>query len=360
MNRLRRSLLALALLSAAGSSQAAGISIGVVAPQNGTFASLGAQMIAGAKFQAQAASDALTTVDEPCTENSGQVIADALIKAKVQIAIGFLCSDSLEGALPRLKDAGIPAITVSVRSHILMEDALKNGWPFFRLAPADSAEAKRIVGVILQNWASQPLALVDDGTIHGRELVDAVRTGLDENGLKPVFNDTLRPGQDQQISLVRRLKKAGATALLVGGDRSDVAIIARDAAADKDAMQIMGGDAMRAADQPVPLADGVLAVSIPDYASLPPAAQAAKTLRDAGVEPEGYVLPTAAAALIADQAVTAALAEKTPVASKLIGTTWQTPIGPVAFGNDHELTENPYRLLEWRDHGFQPPVAPGN
>ncbi|WFS02494.1 branched-chain amino acid ABC transporter substrate-binding protein [Rhizobium tumorigenes] len=360
MNRLRRSLLALAMLSAAGSSHAAGVSIGVVAPQNGTFASLGAQMIAGAKFQAQAANDALTTVDEPCTENSGQVIADALIKAKVQIAIGFLCSDSLEGALPRLKDAGIPAITVSVRSHILMEDALKNGWQFFRLAPADSAEAKRIVGVILQNWASQPLALVDDGTIHGRELVDAVRTGLDENGLKPVFNDTLRPGQDQQISLVRRLKKAGATALLVGGDRSDVAIIARDAAADKDAMQIMGGDAMRAADQPVPLADGVLAVNIPDYASLPPAAQAAKTLRDAGVEPEGYVLPTAAAALIADQAVTAALADKTPVAAKLIGTTWQTPIGPVAFGNDHELTENPYRLLEWRDHRFQPPVAPGN
>ncbi|MET0747392.1 MAG: ABC transporter substrate-binding protein [Rhizobium sp.] len=360
MNSLRRLLLCLALLSAAQSSRAAGINIGLVAPQGGNFASLGAQMTAGATFEAQAAKNTITPVDEPCSENSGQAIADALIKAKVQVAIGFLCSESLEGALPQLKDAGIAAITVSVRSHILMEDALKNGWPLFRLAPGDGAEAKRVVGVILQNWASRPLALVDDGTIHGRELVDAVRNGLDENGLKPVFNDTLRPGQDQQISLVRRLKKAGATALLVGGDRSDVAIIARDAAADKFPLQIMGGDAMQAADQPLALLNGVLAVTIPDYGSLPETAPTAKALRDGGIEPEGYVLPTAAAALIADQAVTAALAEKATVAAKLTGTTWQTPIGPIAFGKDHELTDNPYRLLEWRDHRFQPPVSPGN
>lgn len=360
MKSLRRLLLSMALLSAAGSSHAAGINIGLVAPQGGNFAALGAQMTAGANFQAQAVQDTITPIDEPCSENSGQAIADALIKAKVQVAIGFLCSESLEGALPSLKDAGIPAITVSVRSHILMEDAHKNGWPFFRLAPADGAEAKRIVGVILQNWAAEPLALVDDGTIHGRELIDAVRNGLDENGLKPVFNDTLRPGQDQQISLVRRLKKAGATALLVGGDRSDIAIIARDAAAEKINLQIMGGDAMRAADQPVPLADGVLAVTTPDYAALPPATTMAQALRAAGIEPEGYVLPTATAASIADQAITAALAEKTTAAARLVGTTWQTPIGPLAFGNDHELTDNPYRLLEWRDHRFQVPLSPGN
>lgn len=360
MNCLRRLSLSLALLLAAGSSHAAGIAIGLVAPQGGNFGLLGAQMTAGANFAAQGAKDTITAVDEPCSENSGQAIADALIKAKVQVAIGFLCSESLEGALPMLKDAGIPAITVSVRSHILMEDSLKNGWPFFRLAPADSAEARRVSGVILQSWAAEPLALVDDGTIHGRELIDAVRNGLDENGLKPVFNDTLRPGQDQQISLVRRLKKAGATALLVGGDRSDVAIIARDAAAEHIALKIMGGDAMQAADQPVPLADGVLAVTLPDYATLEPNATAAQALRAAGIEPEGYVMPTAAAASIADQAATAAGSEKVAIAAKLVGTVWQTPIGQIAFGNDHELTDNPYRLQEWRDHRFQPPAAPIN
>ena len=360
MKTVCRSMLLVASLLAAGSAFAAGVNIGVVAPQDGNFASLGAQIAAGAAFSAQSDKNTVTAVNEPCTENSGQAVADALIKAKVQIAIGFLCSESLEGALPALKDAGIPAITVSVRSHILMEDALKNGWPFFRLAPADGDEAKKITGIILQNWPADPIALVDDGTIHGRELIDAVRIGLDDNGLKPVFNDTLRPGQEQQIGLVRRLRKAGATRVLIGGDRSDVAIIARDAAAEKIPLQILGGDAMRATDQPVPLADGVEAVALPNYSELPPAASVAQTFRGNGIEPEGYVLPSAAAAFIAGQAVEAALAAKTPAAAKLIGTAWQTPIGPVAFGNNHELTENPYQLLEWRDHQLQAPQAPAN
>ncbi|MGO7515548.1 ABC transporter substrate-binding protein, partial [Rhizobium ruizarguesonis] len=79
-------------------------------------------------------------------------------------------SETLEGALPKLKDANIPAITVSVRSCILMEDALKNGWPLFRAAPADGAEAAKIIEAILKDWAADQIALIEDGTIHGREM----------------------------------------------------------------------------------------------------------------------------------------------------------------------------------------------
>ncbi|PZM13163.1 branched-chain amino acid ABC transporter substrate-binding protein [Rhizobium tubonense] len=354
MNDVRGILLLVSLLLAAGSSHAAGVTIGVVAPQMGTYASLGAQITAGAGFESETSKNTIVPVDEPCTENSGQAVADALIKAKVQIAIGFLCSETLEGALPKLKDAGIPAITVSVRSHILMEDALKNGWPLFRLAPIDSAEAKKVVETIIGEWAAKPIALIDDGTIHGRELVEAVRNALEEQGLKPVFVDTYRPGQEQQIGLVRRLRKAGATNVFIGGDRSDVAILARDAAAEKIPLVLMGGDAMRAADQPLALAAGVQAVTLPTYATLPPGLAAAKALRDKGIEPEGYVLRAAAAAAIASQVVEATIAEKKPLLDKLIGTTWQTALGPIAFGANHELTANPYRVLRWNGKDFQP------
>jgi branched-chain amino acid transport system substrate-binding protein len=283
-----------------------------------------------------------------------------LINAKVQVAVGFLCSETLEGALPKLKDAGIPVITVSVRARILMEDALKNGWPLFRLAPVDGAEAAKVVDIILRDWTADPIALIDDGTIHGRELVDAVRSALDERGLKPVFNDTYRPGQEQQIALVRRLKKTGATHVFVGGDRSDVAIIARDAQSEKIPLVVMGGDSMRAADQPVPLASGSLAVAIPNYESLPPATATVQAMRAAGIEPEGYVLPSAAAAAIASQAVEAAISVNKPLAAKLIGTTFQTVLGPVTFGQNHELADNPYRLQEWRGKAFAPPQSPTN
>ncbi len=360
MNVLRRLPLLFVLLSAAGSSYAAGIHIGVVAPQDGNFAMLGTEIIAGANFEIQAQKDEATVIDEPCTEDGGRAAADALVAAKAQIAIGFLCTETLEGALPRLKDAGIPVVTVSVRSRILMEDALKNGWPLFRLAPLDSAEAAMAIKTILKNWAAEPMALIDDGTIHGRELIGAIRSALEEKGLKPVFTDTYRPGQDQQIALVRRLKKAGATRVFVGGDRSDVAVIARDAKSENIPLVLMGGDAMRATDQPVPLLEGVQAIALPDYASLPAAQPAMQAMHAAGIEPDGYILPAAAAAQIASQAASGAKAENKPIADKLVGTVFQTAIGPIAFGQNHELTENPFRLLEWRGNAFVPVTTPSN
>ncbi|MBB6485264.1 ABC transporter substrate-binding protein [Rhizobium lusitanum] len=360
MNVLRRLPLLFALLSAAGSSYAAGIHIGVVAPQDGNFATLGAEITAGANFQIQGQKDAATVVNEPCTEDGGRVAAEALIAAKAQVAIGFLCTETLEGALPRLKDAGIPAITVSVRSRILMEDALKNGWPLFRLASVDSAESAMAISTILKNWAAEPMALIDDGTIHGRELVGAIRSALEEKGLKPVFTDTYRPGQEQQIALVRRLKKAGATRVFVGGDRSDVAVIARDAKSENIPLTLMGGDAMRAADQPVPLLEGVQAIALPDFASLPAAQSAAQAMRAAGIEPDGYTLPAAAAAQIASQAAESAKTENKPVADKLVGTAFQTAMGPITFGQNHELTENFYQRLEWRGNTFVPVTTPSN
>ncbi|HWT57862.1 MAG TPA: ABC transporter substrate-binding protein, partial [Rhizobium sp.] len=41
-----------------------------------------------------------------------------------------------------------------------------------------------------------------------------------------------------------------------------------------------------------------------------------------------------------------------------VGTTFQTPVGAIAFTAAHELAQNPYRLLEWRGNGFFPPGAP--
>lgn len=344
------------LLLAVGECHAAGLTIGVVAPQNGNLSLIGTQVVAGAKARISKDGDTIVTVDEPCEENTGGTVADALIAAKVQVAIGFLCSETLEGALPRLKDANIPAITVSVRSRILMEDALKNAWPLYRLAPADGAEVQKIIEVILRDWAASPIALIEDGTIHGRELTEAVRVALEEKGLKPVFTDTYRPGQDQQVGLVRRLKKAGASKVFIGGDRSDVAIIARDAATEKFKLDILSGDAMRAANQPVALADGIAAVTLPDYALDPTANAAVSDLRAAGIEPEGYVLPAYAAVEIATKAATDAASDDRPIAQHIGGGTFDTVIGQIRFDARHELTDNPYRLLEWHADHF---AAPG-
>ncbi|WP_425647177.1 ABC transporter substrate-binding protein [Agrobacterium leguminum] len=348
-----RLLTIIAGFALAGSASAA--SIGIVAPQSGPYELLGQQVRQGAKAAAAKLGLDVVEIHESCEDGSGGAIADGLVAAKVSAAIGFLCTETLQDVLPPLKAAAIPAITLSSRAPILMEDALKYGWPLFRLAPSDRAELDRIAEIILRDWKGHSIGLVDDGTIYSRELVDRIRSSLEENGLKPTLADTMRPNQEQQVALVRRLARTGISHVFVGAERNDVAIIARDAGSENIPLTVMGGDAMNAANNPVPLAANVLAVTRPAYDTLPSAQAVAGELRGAGIEPEGYVLPAYAAAEL-----TAALAEATQAQSKPApeilagGTLFKTVLGDLGFSPSHDLSDNPYRLQRWNGQRFEP------
>ncbi len=348
-------LLTFASICACGPDLAAAATIGVVAPRAGPYALLGEQVFQGARAAAAASGDTVVEIEETCDEAGGAAAAKAIVDGGAAVAIGFLCVETLAAAMPALAARSVPAITISVRSRILMEDAQRNGWPFFRMAPSEGAEAEEIAAIVTERWKAEPIAFVDDGTIYGRELVSAVRQKIEPLGITPIFTDTLRPGQEQQIALVRRLQKAGATHVLIGADRNDVAIIARDAAAENVPMTVLGGDVMRAANRPVGLRDGVLAAALPDYQGLPAATEAATAFRTAGIEPEGQVLPAYAAVQIASRV---AGGDGEEAVRALRSSRFETVIGAIAFGRDHELADNPYRLLEWRSVGFVPPVTP--
>ncbi|EHS50062.1 Extracellular ligand-binding receptor [Rhizobium sp. PDO1-076] len=355
---MKRLLITTALLLAGiAGSEAKPLTLAVVAPKTGMFAPLGDQVRHGAQLAAARLSIDLVEIDENCEAGSGPDIAKKITEAEVTAAIGFLCSESLEGGLPLLAEKNIPAISLSVRWKGLMEDAAKQGWPFFRLAPTAEAEVQILTDFILRDWQSEPVALIEDGTIRGRELTEAIRNSLEERGLKPVFTDTLRPGQEQQLSLVRRLQKAGATHVFIGGDRNDVAIIARDAAAEKIPLTILAGDAMQAANEPVPLRNGVMAVALTETPEGPSAADVTAALIEQKHAPDGYLLPAHAAVTIVADAVGISSAMGTPLTEALAGTMFETVIGPITFTEGHELAENPYRLVEWKDGAFVPIAA---
>lgn len=346
----RRFIIAGVLASFLGCGSASAAVIGVVAPRSGPYASLGNQVFQGARAASEATGDTIVEVEESCEESGGANVARSLAEAKAVAAIGFLCVETLTTALPQLKAAQIPAISISVRSKILMEDTLRNGWPFYRMAPVEGDEAEKLSEIILDLWKAEPIAFVEDGTIYGRELASAIRQKLEPAGITPVFSDTFRPGQEQQVALVRRVAKAGATRVFVGGDRNDAAIIARDAASENLQLVLMGGDALRAANRPVPLREGVLAIALPDYAALPSAVAAVAALQAKNIDPDGYMLPSYAAVELAHEAVS--IAANQPLTGVIGRSSFNTAIGPIAFDEGHELKENPFRLLEWRGTSF--------
>lgn len=349
---VRPCLALLIALTLSGVARAETAVIGVVAPKADPYALLGRQLVSGAETRAAASGARLVMVDDGCTAEDGSRIATELIAAEVKLATGFLCSESLEAALPALKEAGIPAITVGIRSTVIMEDALKNGWPLFRLAPSQAAEIERLAGEISTTWSAEPFALVDDGTVGNHDLVETLRIRLEEGGVKPILVDTLRPGQDQQLTLVRHLSSAGVLRVFVAADRDDLAVLQRDLIGEAAPIAVLAGASIDTTPGSVPLPAGLDALVARDASADPANADLVRTFREKGIEPEGYVLPSAAAIDVAGQALKASQEEGKPVIDVLLGRAFDTAMGPIRFTDRHEINENPYEIRRWNGKTF--------
>ncbi len=334
-----------------------GLRIGVLAPEEGNYQILGNEVAAGVTIFASSVGGLVADIlQEPdtCDAAGGADAASAFVEAGVDAVIGFLCMESLAAALPILSSSGIPAISLGVRSKIIAEDAARNDWLFYRLAPRADDEAQKITEAISSKWLGKPLALVEDGTIYGRELAESVRFLLEELGITPVFTDNYRPSQSKQFGLVRRLERAGATHVFIGGDRLDAAIIARDSReADLD-LTFLGGDALNAADGDPTLINGFLAVTLPDPVTLNSARNALGQFENTGHSADGYALPAYAAGEILLDAKRASVAEGKTLAQALTGTRFDTVIGPIEFDGFGERKDNPFRLMVWRNGVFSP------
>lgn len=327
--------------------------VAVIAPLSGPFEELGKQVAAGVK-RAFPANDA-PVFDDACSEAGGKTAAEQAIASGVRLLAGFLCTEAFQGAVPVLKDKGVTVLSVGIRTESMAKLAERNGIALFRLVPHAKAEMEAVGRLVPPLFKDTNFAIIDDGTIGARDLAEAFRTAATAQGLKPVFNDTFRPQLDNQIALIQRLVKAGATHVFAGGDRGDIAIMARDAAARNVALTFAGGESLDAADDAEPLADGVYMVGLADWSRYSPqTAEIAESMGQAGVEPARSFWRAVAAGEIAS----ALVKEGGDFHAQLKAKTFTTRLGPVKFDADGYWTAEPYALFVLRGGVFVPPAAP--
>lgn len=342
------SLAVLALASGAPAfAQSAGPKLGISAPLSGPSAILGEQIRKGAEVAAAAAGAMVEIRDDGCTAEGGATAAREFVQTGVAVVVGYLCTEALEAALPILKDAGIPAITVGVRTDSITDRRPRTGWPMFRLAPRDDGEAAAIAGILPRLWRDHPFAIVDDGAIRSRDVTETLRIAAEDAGLKPVFVDVFRPDQANQKALVEKLSKAGAERVFVSGGSADIAIITQDAATQKFAAIFAGGEAL-SEQQVAGLARGTLMIGLPEWRELA-TPEGLLSLDKQGILPDGYVLPSYAAVQIAAEAAKTG----SPLPS-LGAAEFQTIIGPIRFDPKGDLGSSPYRLFEYDGRRFLP------
>ena len=313
--------------------------VAVIAPTSGAFADLGRQV---ASAMERALEDAAPTVrDSGCTAEGGAAAAEQAVADGAKLVIGFLCTESLQGALPVLKDHGVTVLTLNIRTDAVRHQAERNAVALFHLTPPETGEAEAVARLIPELWREANFAIVDDGTIGARDLALALRRGAEEKGLTPVYIDNFRPQLENQVALVERLRKAGADHLFVGGDRSDIAVIARDAEARTLPLVIAGGETLRAADEEVPLPDGIVMVGLPELGGDPMQSDVPIVSR--------YYWRALAAGEIA-----ATLDMDGDLAAQLSEQTFETSLGPVSFDAGGYWTGEPYGLYLSQSGDFVP------
>lgn len=348
---------ALVILAIAGAAvpPAGAASIGLAAPLSGTNRLLGEQMRTGADAAIAAASGGhlLEVMDTRCSEEGGIDAAEYFVIAEVAAVAGFLCIEAIEAAMPILAKAGIPVITTGVRIASLTDRRDRTGWPVYRLAPRADGELSAVSRILTERWRDELFAIVDDGTIYGRELAEGFRLAAEQAGLKPVFTDTFRPQLENQIALAGRLRKSGATHVFAGGDRTDLAILGRDARELGYDLVIAGGEALRAARDAVDLSAGTLMIAPVDWAATADPSVLDR-LAQREVFPAGYVLPTYAAIEIALQALASTGDDAGSVARTLSADTFQTAIGPIRLDDKGDWVGEHYRLFRYDGTSFQP------
>ena len=280
--------------------------------------------------------------------------ARELVAAKVQIVVGFLCSEAIEAALPILKEANIPTITVGVRTDSLTDRRDRTGWPVYRLGPRADSEREAAGRLLARLWERELFAIVDDGTIYGRELSESVRIAAEKAGLTPVFVDTFRPQLDNQIGLVGRLQRAGATHVFAGGDRDDIAVIGRDAAQLRTGLTVAAGETLRVGRRCAACAwhaDG-------RAAGLGRCRGACSRGSLCRAQNPGAGLCSAGLCRGRGSACGDRRRDRSDRSPHLSGRDFTTAIGTVSFDDKGDLTENPYRLFRFDGTKFNPVSVP--
>ncbi|MHB2264904.1 ABC transporter substrate-binding protein [Aliihoeflea sp. PC F10.4] len=316
--------------------------IGLSVPLGDTSPLLAAQMEAGARAAAARLEADILVKDDGCTTEGGERSARAFVEAQVNAVVGYLCTPAIEAALPILTQAGIPVIATGVRTDSLTDRRERTGWQVFRLGPRAAGEHEAASRYVVENWRETLFAIIDDGTIYGRELAEAIRNAAEQSSLSPVFVDTFRPQLDNQIGLVGRLRRSGATHVFVGGDREDIAIIARDAQGLDYDLEIAGGEALRAAPGETDLPDGVIMIAATRWAD--DAAQQSEI----SAERHGYFLPTEAAVEI----VVEATLQDGNLADAIATGSFETVLGQVTFDAKGDMQGNLYRVYRYDGSDF--------
>jgi len=363
---LKRTILACSLTAFFVVTAKAEIKIGIAVPLSGIYASLGEQIVAGAKFAAQEINQAggikgetitLDIIDDKCDEKAASGIANQFVGKGVIAVIGHLCDRPSIEASAVYSENRIVQISPTSQNPAFTENRPLSTGGTYRLAARNTQQADVLAAFMIKHSKSAKIAIVNDGSVYGKGLADAVSTDLQKAGITPVLTADFESGEERYRSLSARIVDSGATIVFIGGVHVDAATLIRDIDQLSDKITFVGGDGLVHSDFPtLVLADNparqnlanIFASFPPDPRKLPSASAAVEHFKDAQINPAGLALRGySALEILAQSLEKAGNKDFANLNQSLNRNAFDTPLGEIRFNAKGDANIIDYAIHRW-------------
>lgn len=307
-------------------------------PQSGPYRLFGTQFLQGLNTSPLAATATFNVVDTVCSRTGGEAAASQITS---DIIIGFPCVDALDSAQQSGLLAG-KTILVPFSGPVTQAPATDttNYARVISFGPSTTNETDTLAEYVVNNWRSESIAVIDDGTLYGRQIAQDILAALSNANLPSVYTTTFRPQLENQVGLVRLLQRAGATHIVVGGDRFDADAIAQATQIIDYELTLAGGTAFGEGIAEGSLPAGTAFVTLPDWSEQKAAQDAIMALDEAGIAAEGFAFWGYATGQLAAAWLAADALKKDGISSQ----SWPTIFGQIQFNVDGTLDTNLYAI----------------
>jgi len=360
---LKKALCAGVAIMALGAGVAkADVTIAIVGPMTGQYATFGEQPMKGVL---QAAADlnakggilgekvVVEVADDACDPKQAVAVANQLVNKGVDFVVGHFCSGSSIPASTVYNEEGINMMTYGSTSPKLTEAGYNN---VFRVCGRDDQQGPTAAKMLMDKFAGKKIAVLHDKTAYGKGLADEMISALHKMGGKEAMYEAYTAGEKDYSALVTKLKDSKIDVIYLGGYHSEGGLILRQAHEQGLKVTLVGGDALGTSEFAAiagEASDGTLFSFNPDPRKDPANAKIVETIRASGYEPEGYTLyGYAAVQAFAQAAEKAKSVDSMKVNKVLHSAKFDTVLGNIGFDAKGDVKAPGFVFYEWKDGNF--------
>lgn len=341
------------------SPASAEIVIGAAGPMTGQYAPFGAQIQAGAEMAVadiNAAGGvggqmlALRVGDDACDPQQAEIVARDMADSGAVFMAGHFCSGSSIPASHIYAQSGIVQISPASTSPIYTDE--RPGPGIYRVCGRDDQQGLFAGRFLLENNPDARIAFIHDQTAYGKGLADATMAAYEAAGGAHALYETFTAGERDYSDLIGLLRDEAIDIVYLGGYHTEAGLIMRQMRDAGMETLLVSGDALVTDEYWAITGDageGTLMTFPPDPRRNEAALAVVERFREAGIEPEGYVLYTYAAVQAWAQAAEAAGGtDHDAVVAELDRGNFDTVLGELTFDGNGDAELPAYVFYEWR------------